>query len=40
MIKVGFNYKMTNLHAAIGCYAQLEKFRKLLLSEETPPKLI
>ena len=30
--QVGFNYKMTNLHAAIGC-AQLEKFRKLLLNK-------
>ena len=27
--KVGFNYKMTNLHAAIGC-AQLDKIKKLL----------
>ena len=27
--KIGFNYKMTNLHAAIGC-AQLDKIKKLL----------
>ena len=31
--KIGFNYKMTNLHAAIGC-AQLDKIKELLSKKE------
>ena len=31
--RIGFNYKMTNLHAAVGC-AQLDKIKKLLLKKK------